>query len=489
MSSRRLATALCALSALTTGCAVKLDHQLLRHHVIACDGMGQAFDPETDVDMPDDVLEQHIRHILVHAKGECEAAVKSNPKRKRRLLIHVHGGLNSTEDSLAVAERSIKNMAFEAGEDWHYPIFVTWDSGFWRSWGDYIWQLRHGRRTPWWGPITAPIYLATDLARGAVEAPRMWVFQLGTDASVGGKVLFDWNMLPSWQNAATAYNALTDKPKNHVRAKLGDYSRSGWAHAGRMGLYVLTFPFTFATAPLVGPGLGQGSWEGMQHAASNLFHTYDEFDLRTQPPDIHVVRPRLKQAPTGAFAILLKQLAAATKTSEEPFEITIVCHSMGAMIVNDALRLLVQKGECDCGLDRDLNITNLVYMAPACSVGDAAQAVVPYMQEHENTKFHVLTLHPIAEAGEINAMDIPLRGSLLEWIDNYYVRATAPEERRLGKWNNIMQSLHLFRSIAARMTVKGFGVESGRRPQKHGEFNSCPFWKKEFWDVDGPTLW
>lgn len=481
--------AFAALALLTSGCALDVDYQRLDDHVIACDAFGQAYDPKSGRNLLDDALQQRIRSMLAKADGACADAVSKYPDRKRKLLIHVHGGLNSKSASLEAADRNIREMDHEQGDDWHYPIFVTWDSSFWTSWFDYIWQLRHGRRAKWWGPLTSPVYLTTDLARGAVEAPRMWLFQAGNDASVAAKVAFDWNLLPSWQNANTAYNALAGGAKDHVRSVLGDYRRSNASHAGRSLLYFITFPFTFIATPFIGPGLGQGSWEGMQHAAANLFHKYDEFDLRTGPPDRYVVQSRLKQKPTGAFAMLLRELATATKESDEPFEITIVCHSMGAIIVNDALRLLLQKGECDCGLDKELNITDLVYMAPACSVGDAAQAVVPYMQSHKKTQFHVLTLHPIAEAGEINFWDVPLRGSLLEWIDNYYVRATEPQERRLGKWNNIMQSLHLFRTIAGRMTVKGFGVESGRRPQKHGEFNMCPFWKKAFWDVQGPTIW
>jgi len=101
-------------------------------------------------------------------------------------------------------------------------------------------------------------------------------------------------------------------------------------------------------------------------------------------------------------------------------------------------------------------------------------------------QFWLLTLHPIAEAGEAypEFFDLPARGSLLEWIDDWYTSASHPLDRVFGKWNNVMAALHLFEPVKEQFHVKGFGVEGDSLPQRHGDFNDCPFWKREFWDPE-----
>jgi hypothetical protein len=149
---------------------------------------------------------------------------------------------------------------------------------------------------------------------------------------------------------------------------------------------------------------------------------------------------------------------------------------MGAIIANDVIELYP-----------DLPVRNLVYMGAACSVKQAQAAVVPFLAANPQTEFFNLTLHPVAEADEIEGWDLPSRGSLLEWVDNWYTSPSHPVDRRLGKWVNAMESIHLFRDVRERVFVKGFGVEGDLLPQKHGDFGDCPFWKAEFRSVDGPT--
>jgi hypothetical protein len=94
----------------------------------------------------------------------------------------------------------------------------------------------------------------------------------------------------------------------------------------------------------------------------------------------------------------------------------------------------------------------------------------------------VLTLHPIAEADEVVAVDLPSRGSLLEWIDQWFEAPDHPLDRRLGKWNNAIGALHVFAPVLPRVALKGFGVSGCSKPQEHGDFNDCKFWQKSFWE-------
>jgi hypothetical protein len=162
------------------------------------------------------------------------------------------------------------------------------------------------------------------------------------------------------------------------------------------------------------------------------------------------------------------------------YQIVLVGHSMGAIVLNEALTHF-----------QNLPVTRIVYMAPACSIHAAEHCLLPFLFRNRNVQFHLLTLHPLAEADEWNVFDIVPRGSLLEWIDNFFSAPTTHDERRLGKWANVLPALRLFarEPVRGRVTIKAFGVEGDSIPQQHGQFNRCPFWKRSFWSPDGPLLY
>ncbi len=492
------------LAATLPGCALNVDYQRLNRHVIACDREGIAYDPKTGTKLNQHELQAHIDGLLGRAFASLAADARAHPDQPRRLLIHVHGGLNTEAESLGAADRAIPRILEEPNSDDRcYPIFITWDSGLVSSYWEYVSTLRRGRHAPLWGPITAPVYFLTDLLHGIISLPRNWIFQTGMDVALGAKVAFDTNLLPSWRNAARAASALADvdaesaRSRGEVLARVGPYSRGFFAQGLRLCSYLVTLPTKIISSIFVGQGFGQGSWDGMQHSASNLFHRWEEFDLLSvQEGDPELVRRQLRQMPTGAFAVFLRRLSrfyeeekAKPANRGARFQIILVGHSMGAIIINSALELLTSPPTDDCGISANLPIDHIVYMGAAASVGETASAVVPYLLAHPTARFHLLTLHPNAEAEETNFLDLPPRGSLLEWIDNFYGRAVNPQDRRVGKWINAIQSLHLFREIADRMTVKAFGVDGDSKPTKHGDFNLCPYWQHSFWDPLGPMVY
>lgn len=466
---------------LSAGCAVPYEWSVVKSHVLAIDANGYAYDPESGRQAG---VEERVEHMLKQADTHLAR------RARRKLLIHVHGGLNSTDAALEAACRASKRMLGEqTEEDAYYPLFITWPSGFYEAYGDYLWNLRQGRHSPVGGPLTAPIYLVADAASTVAELPFNLLWQAETDIQVAGKVAFDLNFMRMWSNADLAYSVLQADPAGRGQVRCGSYSRGAVEQGGLFLWYWVTLVPTLVTS-LGLEFLGEGSWEGMLHRASNLFHAYDEFDLGTVGEGDAEMRQALTSRPTGAFADLLYALAAHIAAHPEvQYEIVLVGHSMGAIILNDALRFLQSENVCRCIIKQPLPITHIVYMAPACTIANAVHSVVPFVEANPQSRFHLLTLHPIAEAEELNAWGSVPRGSLLEWIDSYFTRPTGPQERRLGKWVNVMQALHLFRSIRERMTIKAFGVAGDSKPQLHGDFNLCPFWREEFWSPDGPLLW
>ena len=135
---------------------------------------------------------------------------------------------------------------------------------------------------------------------------------------------------------------------------------------------------------------------------------------------------------------------------------------------------------------------NIVYMGAACSIREWAALTLPYLTDHTESRFVNLCLHPIAEPREIAAIgrlpigDLISRGSLLEWIDDMFSSPNDILDRRLGKWDNILQATHIIEDpgVRPRITLKAFDVDSGgQKPQRHGEFNGLEFWDPALWEA------
>jgi hypothetical protein len=241
-----------------------------------------------------------------------------------------------------------------------------------------------------------------------------------------------------------------------------------------------------------------------------------EFDIRDEvrenykdPEEVKkIARKAIAYKETGALARLLHALndVAAGGTGEEKgvgipmqtqstlktgqdFEMTLIGHSMGTIVLNDFIR--------DYESYPNLKITNIVYMAPACSIRDFERSVIPYMRstKGKDARFYNLTLHPLNDVREANAFNLVARGSLLEWIDSYFTTPSTPMDRTLGKWENIIQATHIIPDeVRERVYIKGFPVGDTNKdgPQKHGEFDeyrpkdgqTWKFWDRAFWEAE-----
>lgn len=400
-----------------------------------------------------------------------------NQNGNKRILIFVHGGLNRFNSALDRAN----NLYQKILKDGYYPIFIIWDSSLLSSYLDHLLWIRQGRVYRYWGPITVPFYLLADFGRALTRSPIVIFHQLSTDVYSTFPKPF-----PSYKNGEVLYEKLVEKYKNgsnnqqkiaisHGRDNRG-YINKGVRHF----LYWITFLSKLTISPFI-DALGKSAWENMLRRTQTLFRKPSEFDIRDNRENVNNA---LDTPPTGAVSKFMESLKGLVHNNSAGYEITLIGHSMGTIVLNEIIR----------NYD-DLPYNNIVYMAAACTIGDFEKSVIPYLKTHKS-KFYNLCLNPIAEVREINLiyLDIPPRGSLLEWIDNFLSSPQTTLDRTFGKWDNIIQSTHIIPGdIRGQVNIKAFIAGSDNKkeyqegnPQKHVDFTKMEFWKETFWKPKDP---
>lgn len=424
-----------------------------------------------------------------------------------KVLIFIHGGLNSLKGTLKRASDLTCRIFNPFDPSSHYPILVNWDSEAFGSLRDHLFLVRQGEVRKVTGPLTFPLIALEDLGKSAVGAPTSWYYQyFATDlrSLIFPDQPYDHacperyrTMASGYVNAVNAlYCAEKEATGEHVRISL-DTSAEHWSQAGTFGKafsYLVTAPSTkLVLTPFIA-GMGRPAWEIMVRRTTSMFTPPTRFDIRGQlsGSDSYATRREHAEAANefrreGAVAKLLERLNSFSKGHPE-LEVTLVGHSMGTIVIGNILR--------DAGAIKNVPIRNIVFMAAACSIRDLQSAVIPYLQscEGQETKFFNLTLHPINDADEIDwaYLDLLPRGSLLEWIDNFYTTPETHLDRTLGKWTNIIQAINIIpEEVRDRVTIKGFGLGDTRKygPQKHGDFDEYSsdqewkFWDEGFWEA------
>jgi pimeloyl-ACP methyl ester carboxylesterase len=185
---------------------------------------------------------------------------------------------------------------------------------------------------------------------------------------------------------------------------------------------------------------------------------------------------------------------SATQPQTQEYHVTLVGHSMGTMVLNEWLRR-------DQIEQRKKGYANIVYMAAACTVRDFSRAVVPYLIEHSKTPFYNLMLHPLADLRERGrGWDLPPRGSLLVWLDDFLTSPATPLDRTMGRWDNVISAVEVIpQSIRGQITLKSFSLAPYNQapppagqpdygPQEHGQFRGRPYWCQEFWEQQSPVV-
>lgn len=504
----------------------------------------------------------HIKRVI-NGLEAYKIEIKGRPKH---LLIHVHGGLNF---QVGTVERAAE-LHGDILEGGAYPIFINWQSSWIPSYRYHLTHIRQGEdwsQGTWsrYGAyLTAPFYFAADLARATIRLPTATFLQIRNDIETVPWLswLHSEDLLLAQQtafeelcsrkkhgdngvaNSLQEYSGILDKrmadcEKSEVSslsaksegynrqdlAKMGIWlgidERTGWEKFEASIKYILTSPTKLISAPVI-DALGTSSWNVMLRTASQLFH-YDSRQVSHTGSHLSQTGTH-DYRQTGALSVFFEELrgkickddkrsSAGTVaegkkcTNNDEWEITLVGHSMGAIIVNHIIR--------EFG---DLPIKNVVYMAAASTIQDYQDTIFPYLtkrnvqissgnpadvslayQKSENKKpercgderhdgvcvYHLM-LHEAAESGEwwSDILDPFPRGSLLIWLDNFLTHPLSREDRRLGRFTNfIVAAHHTPVELRPYINIVKFGAGEGvLSPQKHGEFGgNLKFWKSECW--------
>ena len=140
-------------------------------HIIMVNGDGHPLDPVDKRKLNDSEFLEHIQSIL----DNIDARQPTNGKI--RVLIFVHGGLNTLKTGLKRAKELYQQIL----DDGYYPIFINWRSGLVSSYSEYLLTARQGRTHRRLGPLTSPFFLVGDLGRGIAHAPVTWYHQAISD--------------------------------------------------------------------------------------------------------------------------------------------------------------------------------------------------------------------------------------------------------------------------------------------------------------------
>ena len=525
-------------------------------NVIAVDSDGVARDPvDFHRKLTPEEFSQQVQDIL-NAMDEFHDRPENRGKIKK-ILIFVHGGMNTPETALAAADQEIDGIK----SDGYFPIFVNWQSDLIDSYGEHLMRVTQGVKEYEHSAlreIQSPLYLLADLGRAISRIPIVWINQGSSDIAAaiadqravsGGRGSDAESKVDRWAHYTDATNARKafsllyqryvadvgrhpgpDAPHEQIQISIGPDRDLDPGHFMRMSLvYWLTSPVKFGTSWII-DGLGKSAWDNMLRRTLVMFEgkaAGNPLDTRLENAPLLRNRQRLvthpstrpastreTSAPTtseepdwnviGAVDYLKNQLAQrvaqhAPQDAWEQYEITLVGHSMGSIVLNEWVRRNDEDG---------LYYKNIVYMAAACSVRGFSNSIVPYLHQHKNpkdmrgtTRFYDLTLHPTADLREKNRPvigDLCARGSLLVWIDDFLADPATPLDRTLGRWANIVQSAYIIpEDVRGQITIKAMSLDPDDRtcdqqgtapdPQTHGSFRCFPYWQPTFWQADPPN--
>ncbi|HWB59248.1 MAG TPA: hypothetical protein VG733_07140, partial [Chthoniobacteraceae bacterium] len=513
-----------------------------------------------------------LRDLIVPAI--LRAAKAADPRTGRALfpkgiLIFVHGGNNEISGAIEKTESLIDTIC----KDGYYPLFVCWNSDMVSTWWEHVRFVRNGvdlRGDPGsrlYGEITWPLYAATDFATAAARLPRTVADNLYS----AGKGSIDRDMRESYatvQNAEYRYSVLRARmgsvPENARPAEL-----NGWfahnpsntalkermiekynpdAHSEKLPASdphekfeiawdanwkkwqakhpnalpmlvtqgeakqtfvddlsrVVGFPLGIGGKLLVAgtlEGAGESMWNMMTRRTRTMFYNSNSFQPGHRASYDEYEQEFWDSSDTGigGFAVFLRQLEKENKKSGARLKVTAVGHSMGAMVMNEAVRYFP-----------NVYYDRIVYMAPACTISDFYNSVVPYLRhppygKSQHVEFFNLCLNPLAEDRERSLVndrntleemtlgEIVPRGSLLVWIDDWFNHPDSFPDRTLGQFENAMLASKMFPpDVQGKIHMLAFGMDPASKPggptdpgpEHHGDFSGYKFWEKEFYTED-----
>jgi len=393
------------------------------------------------------------------------------PNKNSSILLFIHGGLNEYKATIQKYSKQIPRIL----KDGHYPIFIIWRSGLIECYKEHLFKIRQGRIHKKYSWLTWIYYLISDIGRGLIRLPVTLYLQVINDFK---PYMTKWN--PDYRNSESIYNVLKliNTKNESIKVQWGNDLRSLNEKVIDILKYLITIPFKLISSIFI-DSFGTSSWSNMLRRTRTLFRTSYEFDIRNFRESEDRILELLSNPPSGALHKFLNQLSNKINENTKEVDLTVIGHSMGTIVLNQ----IVEKFP-------NLPYDNLVYMAAACSITNFEKSLNCIKEKNKIPKIYNLCLNPIAETVESNAFDLAPRGSLLIWIDNFMSSPTVTPDRRLGVWENIMQTTQLIpKSMIKNTTLKCFDVGTrAKGPQKHGEFSSENFWQSTFWKTESQSI-
>jgi pimeloyl-ACP methyl ester carboxylesterase len=423
-----------------------------------------------------------------------------------QVLIYIHGGLNTYHESLKRSSQLQKRIQ----EADFYPIFVNWDSSLFSSWWDHVAHVHRGL----WNAnyrFLAPYFAAVDEIEGVAKAPAGLLTELRhTFPRTGEQSTLQEKAIHAYLNLIK--DGLAGDPAVTVNDISAGHDVADNRRRSEKLLPYVWFPLTAISKSLVTPlviqAAGGGAWDIMQRRTEMLFRTEGAFSgvQQDQATLAHFITrfqqdflPQFcltgKYAPPGTIVrsalAVPKQQEESSNSCEDRLQLTLIGHSMGAIIVDQLLRYAP-----------NIQVRNIVFMAAAATVEDYRDTVHQYLRRQRElypgkspTQMYHLILHPTAEVFKEEWFGLPPRGSLLIWIDNYFSNPVTPLGRTVGRFLNLFPEIEstendMLKDLHGQIHVKVFRF--GRschcwNPQGHGDFGNFPFWDPNFWDPHAPT--
>lgn len=200
----------------------------------------------------DDYLDAMFKAADGYNDRNLQQAKTESGRPIRRILIHVHGGLNS-HNSAAKTAKNTADLIMDGqydGKDYPdskaYPIYLTWNSAPISTYTENVYPTRRGYYTPVAAGISIPGQIASDLGRGVGRFPMTIWRQISTEWQSTLSIRDKWLMgyYPSWKHAENQYQqyAKTAKQRRLLDLQKGTYFARSWPHRSlRAFLYFTCF--------------------------------------------------------------------------------------------------------------------------------------------------------------------------------------------------------------------------------------------------------
>lgn len=476
-------SAFISLLLILTACSSSVYKGDARFHQIAATKHGNYDSLYADNDHGQCGLNDHLEEIVDRIKRH---PIDPESGRKK-VLISIHGGLNTINSNIDRVNEHYK----DAIDDGFYPIFIGWRSGAATTLKDRYFGVRNGVDRPLYVTIpSSPFYLVSDVLKGVASIPESFWDQGANFTGTHIKRIRGFHELDI-SNYQTDYSNI-----DLYYTGRGD-EKSFLESTGYATRQIIPGITRIVTTPLI-EGVADKSWNIMLRRAKTLIYRQGDLAYRgigKCHSDNNPVPSPCEGASNSYYTHkeangIVAQLMRALKKLDGTIDITLVGHSMGAIIANDIVETFP-----------NLRYEKIIHMASADSIRNLMDKTIPYLNSQKgselNTQFYNLSLHPINEDQEQSVYGIAPEGSLLVWLDYILINPETTLDRRAGRWENIkwafpyledQKNIH-FKMFGLRNNYEysdSYGtptdaVSQRSEPITHGGFGDFKFWRPEFY--------